>query len=123
MATKKPSALEALLSANPDVRENVTIKRLGVDFVIKALDQDELTSAQEEATFDGETNETELNNLIIAKSCVEPDFSDTSLIKHYEDRDAGDCVKKALKVGEIVLLSQKILEVSGFDTTLTQAKK
>jgi len=123
MATKKSNALEALLSANPDVKESVYIKRLDTNFVIKALDQDELTSAQEQATYDGVTNETELNNLIIATSCVEPDFSNDVLLKHYGAAEAGDCVKKALKVGEIVVLSQKILEVSGFDTTLNQAKK
>jgi len=123
MATKKPNALEALLSANPDVKETVYIKRLDADFVIKALEQDELTSAQEQATYDGVTNETEMNNLIIATSCVEPNFGDEALLKHYGAAEAGDCVKKALKVGEIAVLSQKILEVSGFDTTLTQAKK
>jgi hypothetical protein len=123
MAKKKSNALEALLSANPDVQEPVYIKRLATDFVLKALNQDELTSAQEESTFDGVTNDTEMNNLIIAKSCVEPNFEDPTLLEHYGARDAGDCVKKALKVGEIVLLSQKVLEVSGFDTTLNQAKK
>lgn len=123
MTTQKTNPLEALLSANPDVRENVFIKRLSADFVIKALDQDELTAAQEEASYGGEMKETELNNIIIAKSCVEPDFSNEDLIRHYNAIDSGDCVKKALKVGEIAVLSQKILEVSGFDTTLDQAKK
>jgi len=123
MTAQKTNPLEALLNANPDVRENVFIKRLGADFVIKALDQDELTAAQEEASYGGEMKETELNNIIIAKSCVEPDFSNSDLIQHYGALDAGDCVKKALKVGEIAVLSQKILEVSGFDTTLDAAKK
>lgn len=120
---KKPNALEALLSANPDVQEPVYIKRLDTNFVIKALNQDDLTEAQDEASYDGEVNETELNNLIIAKSCVEPNFNDSDLLKHYNAMHGGDCVKKALKVGEIVLLSQKVLEVSGFDTGITQAKK
>jgi Phage XkdN-like tail assembly chaperone protein, TAC len=123
MATKKSSALEALLSANPEVQEAVYIKRLDTDFTISAIDQDTFESAQEEATFDGEINQKELNNLLIARSCADPDFGDAALLKLYGARDAGDCVNKALKFGEIATLAQKILELSGFDTSLDKAKK
>ncbi|MFE7820595.1 hypothetical protein ACFU1R_20560 [Priestia megaterium] len=123
MATKKPNALEALLSANPEVHEDVYIKRLDTDFTISAIDQDTFESAQKEATFDDEVNQKELNNLLIARSCIEPNFEDTTLLKHYGARDAGDCVNKALKFGEIATLAQKILELSGFDTSLDKAKK
>jgi len=123
MATKKSNALEALLSADPNVQENVPIKRLGVDFVISAVDQDTFEAAQEEATYAGEVNQKELNNLLIAKSCIEPDFNNEALLKKYGAAEASDCVNKALKFGEIATLAQKILELSGFDTTLDQAKK
>ncbi|MEW4281763.1 phage tail assembly chaperone [Priestia megaterium] len=123
MATKKPNALEALLSANPEVHEDVYIKRLDTDFTISAIDQDTFESAQKEATFDDEVNQKELNNLLIARSCIEPNFEDATLLKHYGARDAGDCVNKALKFGEIATLAQKILELSGFDTSLDKAKK
>jgi len=122
MAMKKSNALEALLSANPDVQENVPIKRLGVDFTVSALDQDTFESAQEEATFNGALNQTELNNNIIARSCVEPDFSNPALMEKYGARDAGDCVNKALKFGEIATLTQKIMELSGIDVSLDKAK-
>jgi len=123
MATKKSNALEALLSASPDVQEPVYIKRLDTEFIITAVDQDTFEAAQDESTYAGEINQKELNNLLIARSCVEPNFGDTALLKHYKAADAGDCVNKALKFGEIATLAQKILELSGFDTTLDQAKK
>jgi len=123
MATKKANPLEALLSANPDVQDSVYIKRLDADFIVKALDQDVFEQAQEEATYDGEIQQKELNNLIIARSCIEPDFSDVALLKLYGAAEAGDCVNKALKVGEIAKIVEKIMDLSGFDTTLAQAKK
>jgi len=123
MATNKPNALEALLSANPDVQDTVYIKRLDADFIVKALDQDVFEQAQEEATYDGELKQKELNNLIIARSCVEPNFDDATLLKHYGAAEASDCVNKALKVGEIAKVVEKIMDISGFDTTLAQAKK
>lgn len=120
---EKLGALEALLSANPDVQEPVYIKRLNTDFIISALDQDTFEDAQEQSTYDEVVDQKQLNNLLIAKSCVEPNFGDQALIKHYGAMDAGDCVNKALKFGEIATLAQKILELSGFDTSLDQAKK
>jgi hypothetical protein len=119
---KKSNALEALLSADPNVQEAVPIKRLGVDFVLSALDQDTFEAAQEEATFDDALNQKELNNIIIARSCIEPDFGDEALLKKYGARDAGDCVNKALKFGEIATLTQKIMELSGIDVSLDKAK-
>ena len=123
MATKKPNALEALLNANPDVQDSVYIKRLDVDFIVKALDQDVFEQAQEEATYNGELQQKELNNLIIARSCVEPNFDDAALLKLYGAAEASDCVNKSLKVGEIAKIVEKIMDISGFDTNLEQAKK
>ena len=119
---KKSNALEALLNANPDVKEQVYIKRFDAEFTITGLDQDAFESAQEEASFDGKLNQKELNNILIARSCIDPDFSDSDLIEKYGARDAGDCVNKALKFGEIATLTEKIVELSGLDTSLDKAK-
>jgi len=119
---KKSNALEALLSANPDVQESVLIKRLGVEFVISGLDQDTFESAKEEATFNNVLDEKELNKIVIARSCIEPDFGNPVLLEKYGARDAGDCVNKALKFGEVATLIQKIMELSGLDSSPDKAK-
>lgn len=117
------SPLEALLGASVEVEETVFIKRLGVNFRVKALTGDKLNSLREQCTYtEGKgvnrrtfTNEDELGKLLIAEACVEPDFGDAKLLAHYKAKDAADCVQKALLAGEVTTLSHAVLDVSGFD--------
>ncbi|MCQ4363062.1 hypothetical protein KQR54_18355 [Mycobacterium gordonae] len=118
-ATTKSNALQALLGAKLDAEVSVPIKRLGVNFRIKPLNGEALERARLECTVGdskgGKTvNESQLNATLIAKSCIEPNFADRSLIDHYGAEDAADCVNKALLAGEIGKLNLAVLEASGF---------
>ena len=116
-------ALSALLSADLTVEKAVPIKRLGVDFVVKAIDGKTLGRIQEQATHyvgkgakrESQVDEQKMNGLLIAEACVNISFGDSQLLKKYGASDAGDCVQKALLAGELAKLSQAIMEVSGFD--------
>lgn len=108
------NALHALLGTNTDVKKDVHIRRLGVNFVVKAISGGVLEQAQKECTFGGLVNQAMLGAALIEKACVEPDFGDRSLIDHYGAEDAADCVKKALLAGEISKINEAILTVSGF---------
>lgn len=114
MSTKS-NALQALLGANTNVTKNVAIKRLGVNFTVKALVSAEVEQARKECTFGNTVREELVEATLIAKACVEPNFADRSLIDHYEAEDAADCVRKALLAGEIVRIMTAINEVSGFN--------
>ena len=117
------SALEALLGANINVEQTVHMKRLGVDFKVKALTGDKVNKLREQCTYtEGKgankrtfVKEDELGQLLIAEACVEPNFGDAQLLKHYDARDAADCVQKALLAGEVSTLSHAVLDASGFD--------
>ena len=116
------SALDALLGASIEVTDTVRIKRLGVDFEIKAITGDVLAAVREQATYPEGTGknrklivkEDEVGRLLIAKSVTSPNFNDAKLLAHYKAVDAGDCVQKALLAGEIATLQQAVLELSGF---------
>lgn len=116
------SALDALLGASIEVTDTVRIKRLGVEFEIKAITGDDLTSIREQATYPEGTGknrklivkEDEVGRLLIAKSVTTPNFNDAKLLAHYKAADAGDCVQKALLAGEIATLQAAVLELSGF---------
>jgi len=110
----KTNALQALLGSNINVTRDVPIKRLGVNFTVKALTDDGLSQARLECTFGNHVDESKLAATVIARSCVEPNFNDRSLIDHYGAEDGADCVKKALLAGESVKLYTAILEISGF---------
>ncbi|MGG1641880.1 hypothetical protein ACIFQM_11400 [Paenibacillus sp. NRS-1782] len=108
--------LEALLGATTDLKEEIYIPRLKTHFTIKALDEDAIERARSQATTgkDGSLDGSLFNRLLVAKSAVDPDFSDKSLKDHYGASDAADCVKKALLPGEQSRMVQAVLVLSGF---------
>jgi hypothetical protein len=117
--TTKSSALEALLGAKLDTEVTVHIKRLGVDFRIKPVSGDVFQRVTSECTVGNgkggkQLDESQLNAVLIARACVEPNFADRALIEHYGATDAADCVSKALLAGEIAKLSAAITSASGF---------
>lgn len=115
--------LQALLGAESSVEKEVYIKRFGGHFRIKAIDGKTLTSLQEQSTHyvgkgqnrKKQFNEEEFNGLIIAHSCIDPDFNNTELKKKFNANDAADCIQKALLAGEIMKLQEEIMKLSGFD--------
>lgn len=118
------NALQALLGAKPvaEITETVFIKRLGIDFTVKALSGDDFDNIRAQATqrvkegkrMVSKVNEEEVARLIIAKATIDPNFGDAQLLKQFGARDAGDCVQKALLAGEITQLQTAILSASGF---------
>lgn len=119
------NALQALLGSKPamEITDTVAIKRLGEDFTIKALTGNDLDKIRDQATqivkngkkSELKVNEEEVARLIIAKSVIDPNFADASLLDHFGAADAGECVQKALLFGEIVSLQEAIMALSGFD--------
>jgi Phage XkdN-like tail assembly chaperone protein, TAC len=116
-------ALHALLSYDKEPEKDVYIKRLGVNFRVKAIDTNEFYQIREQATYTvgkgankkTEVREDEVAALIVAKGVVDPDFSDKKVLEKFKATDAADAVKKALYIGEITLLQDEILRLSGFD--------
>lgn len=115
--------LEALLGASIEVEEKVYIKRLKTYFTVKALTGDKVNELRQRCTYTERkggnrvtfVREEELGQLLIAEACVNPNFGDKQLLKHYKAVDAADCVQKALLAGEVARLSSAVLDVSGFD--------
>ncbi|MGC4375806.1 hypothetical protein WD019_02525 [Fictibacillus sp. Mic-4] len=122
MANLQKDPLAALLSADLDVREQVPIKRLGINLEVKSLDTPTLKRLTERATFGGEVDELKLNALLIDAACV-LDFGNEKLLEKYGASDPADCVQKALLPGEINKLVTSIMQVSGFDDFNTQVKQ
>lgn len=111
-------ALHALLSANTEVTKEVYIKRLGVNFTVKALNTEEYYALREQATYKVknkiEVNEIELDGLLISHGVVEPNFNDPQVVSKFGAKDGADAAIKALKIGEIKTLQGEILKLSGF---------
>lgn len=116
-------ALHALLSYDKEPEKDVYIKRLGVNFRVKAIDTNEFYKIREQATYTvgkgankkTEVHEDEIAALIVAKGVVDPNFCDKKVLEKFKAADAADAVKKSLYIGEILLLRDEILRLSGFD--------
>jgi hypothetical protein len=115
-------ALQALLSADLDVKKEVFIKRLDTHFTIQPLKRTQFDSLREQATHyvgKGKERHKEIDSqrfdaLVIAKGCVSPDFSNAELKEKFGAVDAAEVVQKSLLAGETVTLQQEILKLSGF---------
>lgn len=125
MAKQKQDALAALLGADINVETAVPIKRLGVDFTVKAVDGKTIGRITAQSTFGKELDEQKFGGNIIATACTNPNFGDPKLLEKYGASDAGDCVQKALLAGEIAKITKAIMDISGFgdfDAQVDEAK-
>lgn len=115
------NALQALLGAKPvtEITETITIARLGTDFTVKALTTEDVQKLKDEASFmqNGKLsiNEEQLGLLMIVKATVDPDFSDKTLMDHFEAKTPTQCVQKALLPGEFTELTKAVVSVSGLN--------
>lgn len=115
--------LQAFLSADINIEDEVYIKRLDTHIRIKALLDDEVNELKEQATYfvgkgakrEKKLNDDEFNGLLIAKACLNIDFGNAELMKKYGAKDAAEGVRKALLSGEVFKLQNAILKLSGFD--------
>ena len=124
-------ALSALLGAELKVEKAVSIKRLGVDLIVKAIDGKTIGKLTEQATHyvgkgknrEAQVDEQKMGGLLVSDACTNLNFGDAQLLAKYEASDAADCVQKALLAGELAKLTQAIMEVSGFDEIDEQVQK
>lgn len=117
--------LDSFLGAKPtaEITEEVFIKRLGDSITIKALTGEDIDKIREQATYpvkngkktELKVNEEEVSRSLIVKATVNPNFADKQLLEHFGASDAGECVQKALLAGEIMILQNAVLSLSGFD--------
>ncbi|MED4399771.1 phage tail assembly chaperone [Metabacillus fastidiosus] len=121
--------LEAMLGTSKDIEKQVYIKRLNTHFTVKRVDE-EFDDIKAEVTYytgkgkkrTKELDEDKFNLALIAEGCVNPNFKDKRVLEHYGVQKATDAVRKALLVGEQLELVQEILDASGFDNEVEEAK-
>lgn len=114
--------------ALPDVSE-ITEKvfvseRLG-EFTVRAMTADEHGNYQKRAMGKilkggADFDSGKFNLLVVAGQTVEPDFSNAELLKKAGCATATEFIKRKLKAGEIAELSNKICEISGFESDENQ---
>jgi hypothetical protein len=127
-------ALQALLGADTDIKEQVYIKRLDTNFTVKALDNETFTEIQEEASnYIGtganqrkEIDESKLNSSLVAKAVIDENgealFKNAQLLEKFGAKTAEECARKALLAGELLKIVKTIMDISGFNDDVEEVK-
>lgn len=125
--------LEALLgiAPNTDITDEVTIERLGTVFTIKAIPDDEEYEKLQERCTDTirrrrgipqeKLNWPKFRRTLVAEYTLDPPFHPKyddagyrKLAEHHGATDPTDLVRRALLPGEVDLVADRILQLSGF---------
>lgn len=118
------SLKEFLLKRDITKIEEVEIIEGQEPFKIKPMTNKELEDINEQCSkfVNGKMkfNVRKQSLLFIVNNCVEPNFRDAELLKQLKCVEPMEAVEKLLKAGEIATLTNKISQVSGFDTGINK---
>lgn len=124
--------LDKLLGAPDDTTKQVYMKRFGSYFEVKAISSEEYSGIEKRCKYpvknarthqiEEKTNQDMLSNLLILTACIKPDWNNPKLLAKYGTDDPAKVIRKRLYIGEISQLTEAIMDVSGFDDGLEEAK-
>lgn len=120
--------LQKFLMDNPVDNMTATVRLGGrlkdFEFVIKPLTGAEMSKYQKLClTVNGKKRDfdsTKFNELIIINNVVTPNFKDAEWIKEANVVDSTALLYKTLLAGEIIELSDKVAEVSGYGESIDE---
>jgi hypothetical protein len=113
MKMKQDDLLRMLLDAEDKPEKEIKMRRFGA-FRVRALDDKDLSSIRERATFGNTFDMEKFKALIIEKGCIVPQWNHPELLAKYNAVDGSEVVEKRLLPGEKEVLSDKILNLSGY---------
>lgn len=118
--------LDKLLSADTVPTKTVLLKRVGIPVTLKGLTNKRVSNIKKECTDiikrrgkqTKEINEEDFEASLIAAATIKPDWNNPQLLEKYNASRSIEVIKKILLAGEMSLLSDMVLELSGFDDEL-----
>lgn len=112
--TNVDAVLSALLDTDYTPEKDVYMKRFGVNFRIKAIDNRTLSRIRQRATINkkGDTDRDKFFALVVVSGCISPDWKAPELKKFGSTTE--DIVQERLLPGELAKLAEEILLLSGF---------
>lgn len=124
--------LDKLLGTPDETTKKVYMRRFEAYFTVKSISSEEYSSLEKRCKYpvknarthqiEEKTNQDMLSNLLILTACTKPDWSNPQLLKRYNTDDPVKVIRKRLYIGEISQLTEAIMDVSGFDDGLEEAK-
>lgn len=108
----------------------VPLKRLGIPVTIKALTGKQVFRTRDRhtrtiQTKNGPTDKIDYesyNTDLIVQASVKPRWDDPKLLSKFKASGGSEVIKRLLLAGEIALLGEAVLDVSGFNVSLDDIK-
>ena len=104
----------------------IPLKRLGIPVTLQALTGKQTARIRSRYTRTEDTKKGKVEKLdsngfnigLIVGATVKPNWSNPALLKKYTASSGEEVIQRMLLAGEISLLGEAVLDISGFDVTL-----
>lgn len=108
----------------------IPIERLGIPVTLKALTGKQVSRTRERHTTTVKTKQGPKDKIdneafmigLITQSSVKPNWSDQKLLEKFKASSGDEVIKRILLAGEIALLGDAVLDVSGYNKDLDEIK-
>lgn len=130
LAMKEEDIIEKLMGSYEVPETTVFIERMGIPVTLKGLSEKEISKIRKECTytrkFKGKTEDkfdgNEFDAGLIIASTTNFDWNNQKLLDSAKASDGKQFIRKKLLAGEISSLTDKILELSGFNSELEEVE-
>lgn len=127
-ATKEEEILAKLMGTHEIPTATIEVPRLGIQIELKGLTETQISRIREECTtkrkvsgkLESKLNGADFDAGIIVCATTNFDWNSTKLVESIKASDGKAYIRKTLLAGEISFLTNKILELSGFNDELEE---
>lgn len=122
--------LQRLLDADTIPEKTVKLERLGIPVTLKGLTGKQVFRIREQCTERRERkgrvserlDEEQFNTALIAAATLKPNWGDQKLQAKFNASGPEEVIKRILLAGELSALGDVVLDLSGFNTELSEVK-
>lgn len=122
--------LQRLLDADTIPEKTVKLERLGIPVTLKGLTGKQVFRIREQCTERRERkgrvserlDEEQFNTALIAAATLKPNWGDQKLLAKFNASGPEEVIKRILLAGELSALGDVVLDLSGFNTELSEVK-
>jgi hypothetical protein len=128
LAMKEEDIIAKLMGTFEIPTTTIQIPRLGIEIELKGLTEKEISRIREECTtkkkvsgkFETKVNNAEFDAGLIVGATTNFDWNNPKLVDSLKVSDGKSYIRRKLLAGEISILVNKVLEISGFNDELEE---
>lgn len=123
--------INKLLEPTDAPEKTYELERLGIHITLRGLNEKEIQRIRKECTIQvrgtrrqmtKELDDEEFNAALIEKATIKPDWGNKKLLDKMKLSSGREVIKRKLIAGEMTALSDKVMELSGYDDELEEIK-